>query len=62
MYRTKKLNIATKDFDFKIEFPKYVDCDSPISKFLTTSSTFHTYPAKIARKNPPNGSNTFDAK
>ncbi len=61
-YRIKKLSTATKDLDLRIEFPKYIDREFPISKFFTTSSTFHTYPAKIARKNPPRGKRKFDAK
>ena len=45
-----------------IEFPKYTDLESPINKFLTTSSMPHTYPAKIARKNPPRGNKTLEAR
>ena len=52
-----------KERDFlNIEFPKYTDPESPINKFLTTSSMPHTYPAKIARKNPPSGNNILEAR
>ena len=37
------------------------DIDSPINKFLITSSMPQTYPAKTAKKKPPKGKRIFEA-
>ena len=62
IYFTVKLNAGLNPFDFTIPLPKYIEFDSPINKFLITSSMPHTYPAKTAKKNPQKGNTRFEAK
>ena len=62
IYFTIKLNEDLNPFDFTIPLPKYIEFDSPINRFLITSSIPQTYPAKTAKKKPPKGRSIFERK